>query len=113
LQKQKTLLWSFFAEKKQSWSRNLQKAKNLVWMFAKNRKLGLKTCFHDLMMEVEKPWGVCWGCSAQLLQCGGISLSLSPIELVCDTESDHMTNVVAVFHTDCCCSSSSFADFNP
>ncbi len=65
------------------------------------------------MMEVEKPWGVCWGCSAELLQCGGISLSLSPTELVCDTESDHMTSVVAVFHTDCCCSSSSFAGFNP
>jgi ribosomal protein L17 len=32
---------------------------------------------------------------------------------VCDTESDHMTGVVAVFHTDCCCSSSSFAGFNP
>jgi len=65
------------------------------------------------MMEVEKPWGVCWGCSAQLRQGGGISLSLSPTELVCDTESDHMTGVVAVFHTDCCCSSSSFAGFNP
>jgi hypothetical protein len=46
-------------------------------MFAENRKLGLETCFHDLMMEVEKPWGVCWGSSAQLLQCKGISLSLS------------------------------------
>ncbi len=84
-------------------------------MFAENRKLGFETCFHDLMMEVEKPWGVCWGCSAQLVQCGGISLSLSlsPTELVCDTESDHMTSVVAVFHTNCCCSSSSFAGFNP
>jgi len=82
-------------------------------MFAENRKLGLETCFHDLMMEVEKPWGVCWGCSAQLLQCEEISLSLSPTELVCDTESDHMMSVVAVFHTDYCCSSSSFAGFNP
>ncbi len=41
-----------------------------------------------------------------------LSLSLSPAELVSDTESDHMTGVVAVFHTDCCCSSSSFAGFN-
>ncbi len=40
-------------------------------------------------------------------------LSLFPTELVCDTESDHMTSVVVVFHTDCCCSSSSFAGFNP
>ncbi len=44
---------------------------------------------------------------------GSLSLSLSPTELVCDTESDHMTSVVAVFHTNCCCSSSSFAGFNP
>ncbi len=43
----------------------------------------------------------------------GGSLSLSPTELVCDIESDHMTSVITVFHADCCCSSSSFASFNP
>ncbi len=42
---------------------------------------------------------------------GSLSLFLSPTELMCDTESDHMTSVVAVFHTDCC--SSSFTGFNP
>ncbi len=44
---------------------------------------------------------------------GSLSLSLSPTELVCDTESDHMTSVVAMFHTDCCYCSSSFTGFNP
>ncbi len=51
-------------------------------------------------------------CTAAAVR-GDLSLSLSPTELMCDTESDHMTSVVAMFHTDCCSSSSSFAGFNP
>ncbi len=52
-------------------------------------------------------------CTAAAVRGDLFFFSLSPIELLCDTESDHMMSVVVVFHTDCCSSSSSFAGFNP
>jgi hypothetical protein len=77
LQKTENLILELFCRKKTILIWKFTESKKLGLNVCKKQKLGLETCFHDLMMEVEKPWGVCWGCSAQLLQCGGISLSLS------------------------------------
>jgi hypothetical protein len=96
----------------------------LIWKFAESKKLGLNVCkkqetwSRNLLSWSDDGGGKTLG-GLLGVQCitaavrGDLSLFLSPTELVCDIESDHMTSVVAVFHTDCCCSSSSFADFNP
>ncbi len=90
--------------KQKTWSECLQKTGNLV----------LKLAFMIWWWRWKNLGGFAGGAVHSCCSAGGsFFFSLSPIELVCDTESDHMTSVVVMFHTDCCCSSSSFAGFNP